>query len=345
MYHPGINWFRSACISVLVSAGCSTASAETPESFYGRQTVSIVSPFGEAGLYGVITRMLVRHLPKHLPGAARAVSQFMPGGGGLLQANYLFNLAAKDGAVIGILYDNIPSAQVLQPEQAKYDVRKFGALGSINRGEIGILMLMARTGVSSLSDAKAKDVALGATGTGSAQYVVPIVMNRLMGTKFKLVPGYKSTGELFLAIEKGELGGVFTNVNTLFQARPDWFKKGSFNTIAQLAESRHRDFPNAPLMEELLENSQDKAVFAFLSKSRTPGKILVVPPGVPADRLAALRNAFVQCMSDKEFLEEAKKAALEVEPRTGEGAAQLMADTVNTPPSVIARVQALSQVK
>jgi tripartite-type tricarboxylate transporter receptor subunit TctC len=222
----------------------------------------------------------------------------------------------------------------------KYDVRKFGVLGSLNKGDIGIVMLMEQAGISSLAEARTKEAALGSTGTGSAQYVVPLVMNRVMGTKFRLIPGYKSTGELFMAIDRGELSGVFTNVNTIFQARPQWLEKRPFKTIAQLAEARHPDFADVPLIEELLDNPQDKAVFAFLA-----GKVIVVPPDVPADRLAALRKAFAACMRDPEFLDEAKKAALDIEPRMWEQAADVLAHTVNISPDIIARVQMLSQVK
>jgi tripartite-type tricarboxylate transporter receptor subunit TctC len=340
--------FRAgSCAFALVAAAllaAAPARADDVAGFYKGKTITVYNPFGEAGMYGTLVRLVADALPRHLPGGHNGIPQFMPGGGGLKQANYLYNVAPKDGTAIGLMYDNTPTAQVTRGGRGvKYDARKFGVLGSINKGEFAVLGTFKTTGIASFADAKAKQAALGATGVASAQYIVPLVMNRVLGTRFKLVPGYKSTAEIWLAMERGELTGIFTNYNTIAEARPQWISEKRFHWLAQLADKRSAQFPDLPLLQELASDPRDKAVFRFLSLSRIPGKILITPPAVPADRLTALRGAFAAMMKDAKFLDGLKKLRLEADPRTWQEAAQVIRETVETSPDVLARVDTLTR--
>ena len=331
----------AAAIAAIFAAA--PARADDVAAFYKGKTITVYNPFGEAGMYGTLVRLIAEALPRHLPGAPRGIPQFMPGGGGLKQANYLYNVAPKDGTAIGLMYDNTPTAQVTRGGRGvKYDARKFGVLGSVNRGEFAMLAAFKTTGIASFADAKTKQAALGATGVGSAQYIVPLVINRVLGTKFKLVPGYKSTAEIWLAMERGELTGIFTNYNTIAEARPQWVAEKRLNWLAQLADRRSAQFPDVPLLQELAADPLDKSVFSFLALRRIPGKILITPPGVPADRLAALRTAFVAVMHDAAFLDGLKNLRLDADPRTWQEAAQIIRETVETSPKVLARIDALT---
>ncbi|MDA1325187.1 MAG: tripartite tricarboxylate transporter substrate-binding protein [Proteobacteria bacterium] len=323
-----------------------TASADPVADFYKGRTITFINPFGASGSYGQMLRLLAKHMPGHIPGRPNGVTQFMPGGGGIKMTNYLYNIAAKDGSIVGLMYDNMPSAQVLRPDRGvKFDARKFGALGSFNRGEVGVLALWKKTGIASISEAKKKLGSLGSTGTGSAQYMVPNVVNKVLGTKFRLVPGYKSTGELFLAIEQGELSGVFTNYVTILQSRPEWIRDDRFYWLAQLGSERLPELKDVPLLDEIAATKEDKAVFTFLAKSRVPGKIVITPPGVPGDRLAALRAAFADTFRDKAFRAEVTKAGQTMEPRSWQDAASVIAETVETPAPVVKRVRDLIRPK
>jgi len=330
--------FVTAC-AILAPAA---ASADAVTDFYKGRTITYINPFGAAGSYGQMLRILAKHMPRHLPGQPNGVVQFMPGGGGIKMTNYVYNIAPKDGSIIGLMYDNMPSAQVLRPDRGvKFDARQFGVLGSFNRGEVGVLALWKKTGIISIADARAKVGSLGATGTGSAQYVVPNVVNKLLGTRFRLVPGYKSTGELFLAIEQGELAGVFTNYVTIRQQRPDWIRDNKFYWLAQLGSERLPELKGVPMLGEIAASKEDKAAFVFLAKSRVPGKILITPPSIPADRLAALRKAFADTFHDKAFRAAVTKAGQTMNPRTWQDAASVIAETVATPAPVVRRVRDL----
>lgn len=322
------------------------ARADDSEAFFKGRTVTITNPFGEAGLYGGLVRLAAERLSHHLPGHPTGIPQFMPGAGGLKQANHLYNVAPKDGSVIGLMYDNTPTAQVTQGGRGvKYDARRFRAIGSVNKGEFALLATLKTSGIATVADAKAKEAVLGSTGIGSAQYIVPMVINKLLSTRFKLVPGYKSTADLWLAMEREELTGVFTNYNTIFEARPHWITGKKLNWLAQLSDQRSPDFADVPLLQELTADPSEKAVFTFLALSRIPGKIFITPPDVPEPRLAALRAAFSATMRDPAFIEGAKKLSLAVDPRSWQDCERLIRETVETRPEVLARVNELTTVK
>jgi tripartite-type tricarboxylate transporter receptor subunit TctC len=319
------------------------ARADAVADFYEGKTVTVYNPFGEGGIYGVMVRLTAQYLPKYLPGGPNGVPQFMPGGGGLKQANYLYTIAPKDGTAIGLMYDNTPTAQVTRGSRGvRYDVRNFGVLGSINKGEFAVLATMRSTGIARFDEAKMKEAVLGSTGVGSAQYIVPSVINKVLGTKFKLVPGYKSTGEIWLAMERGELSGIFTNYTTIAEARPQWIEGKRLYWLAQLAERRAPGFEDVPLLQELADKPLDKEIFQFLMLSRIPGKIFIAPPGIPGERLAALQAAFLAMLRDPGFVAGAKKIRLKIDPRNPGDAAAVIRRTVETNAEVLERVNALT---
>lgn len=343
MVHPFRKGFAGLAVLLAASAMAATARADAVADFYKGKTIIVFNPFGEGGIYGTMVRLTAEFLPRHLPGRPNGVPQFMPGGGGLKQANYLYNVAPKDGTALGLMYDNTPTAQVTRGSRGvKYDARRFGVLGSINKGEFAVLATMKTAGIARFDEAKAKEAVLGSTGVGSAQYIVPSVINTVLGTKFKLVPGYKSTAEIWLALEQGELTGIFTNYNTIAEARPQWIADNRLDWLAQLSDRPAPGFDGVPLLQDLAASPLDKAVFEFLTLSRIPGKIFITPPDVPDDRLAALRSAFAAMLRDPGFVAGAKKIQLVIDPRSPEDAAAIIRRTVETRPEVLERVNALT---
>jgi tripartite-type tricarboxylate transporter receptor subunit TctC len=309
-------------------------------SAYKGKTLTVYSPFSARGGYGALTRVVAEHLPRYLPGKPRSVAKYMPGAGGIKQANFLYNIASKDGLSIGLMYDGIPTVQILRPERGvKYDVRKFNVLGSVNKGLFGVVAVLKTTGIKTLADAKKVVAITGSTGTGSAQHYVPGLMNTMLGTRFKRIPGYKSTSEMLLAMERGELTGIFTNYDTIMKYRAHWVKEGRFVFLAQSGYQRSTIFPKLPLLSELATKPDDKAVFKLLAQSRIPGKGLIAPPGVPADRVAALRKAFAATMKDPDFKKTIKKIKKKVDPRSWQAATALINGTLDASPAVIALVR------
>jgi tripartite-type tricarboxylate transporter receptor subunit TctC len=260
--------------------------------------------------------------------------------------NYLYNVAPKDGTTIGLMYDNMPTTQVLEADQnIKYDARKFAALGSLNKGETGLVGVLKRTGIATVDDAKHKVSVFGATGTTGGQYTVPMVMNRLLGTRFKLIPGFKTTAEIYLAMERGEVDGIYGAYEVIAQVRPTWIAEKRFNWLAQLYDKRAADFPDVPLLQELAKNDLDKGALKFLALARIPGKIFIAPPGVPPERLAALREAFTRMLNDEAFKADFAKTTQDLEPRSWQDAEQVIRETVETPPKVVSYVRELMAVR
>ena len=292
---------------VLATIACSalgvgsTRAADDVEAFYKGKAIQVLNAFDQGGRYGVLTRLVATYLPRHMPGRPNGIPQFMPGAGGLLQTNHLFNVAAKDGTVIGLLYDSMPTAQVLEPTNVRFDARQFEALGSINKGEPGVAAILKRTGIATVEDARKSPSVFGSTGSSGGAYVIPMTMNRMLGTRFKLIPGFKTTGHIFLAMDRGEVDGIYGAYEAVQQARPQWIVKNEVNVLAQLFDARAAELPDVPLLQELATNDRDRAALQFLALARAPGKSFVAPPGVPPERLAALRAAFEAMAKDPEF--------------------------------------------
>jgi tripartite-type tricarboxylate transporter receptor subunit TctC len=338
------SWPRNLiAVFSLLAASDAASAAEDVAAFYRGKTVIVTNPFENVGIYGAASTLIANFLPRYLPGAPSAVMQSMPGAAGLRQANYMYNTAPRDGTVIGILYDTTPEAQRLDPDQVRFDAGKFNALGSINNGDVGLVGVIKTSGVTTLEAARQKQVFLGATGTAAGQYVVPHIMNVVLGTKFKLIPSYKGLSDQFLAIEKGELHGMFTNYQAFMAGRGDWVKEGRFAWLAQLSRDKSNDFADVPRLQDLARDPIDRNAFQFLSLSRAIGKVFIAPPDVPADRLAALRAAVSDILKNPEVRDTLVKMGVEYAPRAWEPSQQVLLETVQMPDNVVARVRELTK--
>jgi tripartite-type tricarboxylate transporter receptor subunit TctC len=337
---------RYVLVTLALAFVATPASADDEvAAFYRGKMLQITNAFAEGGLYSTLTRLFAMHLPRHIPGRPNAIPIFMPGAGGLRQMNHLYNAAPKDGTVLGLMYDNIPITQVLQPDDnLKFDARRFAALGSLGRGEAGLVGILKRTGIASVEDARQKESVFGSTGTSSAQYYIPIIMNRLFGTRFKLIPGFPTTTTMYLAMERGELDGIYGAAEVIAESRPQWIAERQLNWLAQLNDVRAPDFPDVPLLQELAQAPVDKAAFKLLALARVPGKMVIAPPDVPPARVAALREAFVAMLHDPAFIDDLGKTTQKLEPRTWQDAERVIRETVDTPLEVVAHVRELLNV-
>ena len=324
----------------LVLAGVpARADDEEVAAFYRGKTLLVTNPFGEGGRNSLLVRLIAEHLPRHIPGRPNGVVQLLPGAGGLRQMTYMANVAPRDGTVIGLMYDNMPITQVLAADDSiKFDARKLSALGSLGKGDAGVFGILKRTGVATLEDARQKTAVFGATGAASAQAYLPLMMNKLFGTRFKVIPGYRGTGEIYLAMERGEVDAVYGAYEVMQEVRPDWVKEQRFNWLAQLNDVRSPHLPDVPLLQELAQRPIDKAAFRLLALARAPGKVFIAPPELPPARLAALRDAFVATMRDEAFLADVAKTTQPIDPRTWQDAEQIIRETIETPPDVVAYV-------
>jgi tripartite-type tricarboxylate transporter receptor subunit TctC len=250
---------------------------------------------------------------------------------------HLYNVAPRDGTVIGLMYDNMPIVQALATDDSlKFDVRRLPALGSLGKGDAGVLGILKRAGVATLEDARAKTAVFGAVGASSAQAYLPLIMNKLFGTRFKVIPGYRGTGEIYLAMERGEVDGRCAGlVSSINSTRPDWFPQKKVTVPIVIGFERNPLFPDAPAIAEFAKDEMSLQVLRLLLAPQDMDRPFLVPPGVPKERVAALRTAFLAALNDPGFRADATRMGLEVAEVDGDKAARILNDVYALPAAVV----------
>ncbi len=302
--------------AALLLGSFTTGSAASVADFYRGKTVKIVVSFSPGGTYGLYGRLASRHWPRHVPGKPTMVLQHMTGAGGLKATNFVYTASPKDGSEIGMLVDSMVIAQLLRPKKVKFDASKFQFLGSAV-GTPHVLAVRRDSGVTSLADMKKKVIKLGSTGTGSPTFLMPTIIGALIGTKAKIVKGYKGSRSITVAIERGEVQGMSLAWISWKAQKSAWFKSGFLVPIITVGVTREPDLPNIPSFVELTKTKADRDIAIFMSSYAVMGRSFTFPPGVPKDRVKALRVAFDKMVKDPAFLADAKKRNLPVAPKTG----------------------------
>jgi tripartite-type tricarboxylate transporter receptor subunit TctC len=319
-------------------------SAQTPEEFYKGKNVDLVIGYPPGGSNDTWGRLLARHIGKHIPGKPTIVPKNMPGAGSFLAANAVFNVSPKDGSVIGIAAPTAPLDERLGTPGVRFKAAEFNWIGRVD-SLVNMVFMWKTSPVKSIADALKTPATLSATGVGSTVYVYPNVMNRVLGTKFKLVLGYKGSGEAMLAVERGEAEGHSTSWVALKVAHPDWIRDKNVTILVQFAVKRHPEMPDVPTVVELATNDEQRAILSTVVNAAEIGSAFFTTPGVPADRLNALRRAFDATMKDPEFLAEVERTKLTVNPFTGEELQKLVRSVSDLPPDLIDKVRAAYTAK
>src|SRR3954471_9548889 len=305
---------RIASVVCLLIASVGTGFSQTPAEFFGRTSMRLIISADPGGSYDQIGRLVSRHLGKHIPGNPRVVPENMLGASGRVAANYLYHAAPKDGSVIGVVQQSIPMGQALGESGTQYDAARFNWIGSPVRLD-ETLVVWHTTGVRTIEDAKKKEVIIGATSPTGMNFVYPKLANELLGTKFKIVSGYPGGTPIVLALERGEVEGRGSNPWSEWKAsKPDWVREGKIIALMQMSLFKHPDLPDVPLMIDLAPNETVRSIFELVSITGEIGRPFVTSPGVPAERVAALRQAFDETMKDPEFLADAEKVQIEINP-------------------------------
>lgn len=323
----------------MLAAGMTMAQADPVADFYRGKSITIIVSAGAGGGFDTNARMVARFYGKHIPGHPTILVKNMPGGGHLVAANYLYNRAPKDGTYLGTLLPAFVSYQVLDGRQVEYDAAKFAWIGASDVDNMN-LYVWHTTGVTSMEGAKKQVLLMGATGAGSYTELFPTLMNNLIGTKFKIVSGYKSTNEIHIAMERGEVQGRAGNFFTSLETNnPDWLAEKKINILMQIGRTRDPNYKDIPLMTELATNDDDRRVLAVYSGDVALGRSFLAPPGVPADRIAALRKAFDETMADPDFRAEAKKVNMSVRPLNAAELTDAASEILSTPPALIEKAK------
>ena len=261
----------------------------------------------------------------------------MDGAGSLRLANWLYNLAPKDGLSLGTLARGTAFDPLFGSTQAQFNASKYNWIGSANN-EVSTCVLWATSGVTTMDDLLSKPTIMGGSGGAADTDQFVYVMNGVLGTKIKLVQGYPGGNEVNLAMERGEVQGrCGWSWSSLKTTHPEWLKDKKVTVPVQLSLTRHAQLPNTPLIMDYAKTDEDKQILRLVFARNVMGRPFVAPPGLPADRVAALRTAFADTMADKEFLSEAGKIDLEINPVSGDEIQSLVADAYKTPPEIVKR--------
>lgn len=312
--------WRAIAFAFLLTGWASAASSEDVASFYAGKQITFVAPTSAGGGFDLYSRLFAEGVRKFIPGQPQIIIQNMPGAGGLRSAAYMFNIAPKNGTVIGMPLESLPLSEALDPPSAKYKSAQFSWIGTITP-ETDVLGVWRSTGVATLDDARRKAATIGATGKLGPLALNVYLSNALLGTKFKVVLGYPSGNEVNMAMDNGEIQGRTNQWTSWKTQRPDWIANKRVNFLLQIGPPE-LELPQVPVFLDLVTTARDKAMVRLLQTNQLLGRSVYAPPGIPADRLAALRDAFDKTMQDPEFLERVKNAGLRVKPLSGAALAQ-----------------------
>jgi tripartite-type tricarboxylate transporter receptor subunit TctC len=322
----------------------STAAAEPVADFYRGKSISMIIATAPGGDYDLRARLVARHIGRHIPGNPAIVPRNMPGGVGIQAANYMASVAAQDGTSLHAIMQNMSTHQALGGAGVEYDTRKFFWIGNTTDTP-NTISSWHTTGIRTIQDAMARELVIGAPGTATASVYYPKSLNELVGTKFKIVTGYPGGNQVNLAMERDEVGGRINSWASWKATKPDWLQEKKIFMIVQIAIKRDPELADVPTAIELAKTDEDKAVMTFLSADIPISRAYVTTPGVPADRVTALRRAFDATMKDPQFIAEAAKLHMDMSPSTGEEAQRFSDLIANTPAPVLARAKAIIESK
>ncbi len=329
--------FCIAAIAGLSSLTTAQAQSGAVADFYAGKSITLIVSTGAGGGLDANARLVARHMGKHIPGKPTIVVRNMPGAGHIQATNFMHTQAPKDGSHIAAILPSFVLYQLIDGRGAQYDTRNFNWLGSSDVDNMNVYVWHAAA-VKTIEDAKRTEILMGGTGAGSYTVLFPTLMNNLLGTKFKIVSGYKSTNEIHLAMERGEVQGRAGNFfSSLKSQNADWLRDGKITLIAQVGEKRDPEFPNVPLLQDMTTDAEAKQIFRLFSAEIAMGKAYLTTPDTPKDRLDALRRAFDATIQDAGFLTDAKSSTIEVRPLKADAVSRIANEILATPKALVER--------
>ena len=332
-----VGW--GALIAAALMSG--SAVADPVADFYKDKRVNLIVSFGTGGTYGLYGRLVADHITKHLPGNPKIIVQHMPGAGGIVATNHMYNLAPKDGTTVGMLFKDMALAQVAQPESVRYDARRFNWIGSVNQ-YYAIVMTWAATGADSIERARQQEVIMASSGQGHHGTILAQAMNELLGTRFRSITGYDGAGAMHLAMERGEVHARIGSWESIKTGQAGWIRDKKIHLIAQAGVTKTHDLPDVPLVLDLVKNPADRSMIELIDSGSVVGWSITMPPDVPADRVLAWRKAFDALVKDEEFRAAAAKANADIDPKSGEEIAAVINRVLASSPEVFERTRKIA---
>lgn len=333
----------SAAAAALVAAAASTATAQSAAKFYNGKTVTLVVPAGSGGSYGRYARLGKAALEKFIPGVT-IVMQYMPGSGGLKATNYIYNAAAHDGSVICNITATIAQTQLFRPNRVHFDAAKIPYIGQYSPLP-SIISVRSDAPATSIDAIKKTEVTVGSSGLASQQSQIPMLLNALIGTKFKVIAGYKGSRRIFHAIETKEVHGALASTVSWATIKPGWIENKVVIPVFQLGRKAAKGYEGVPLIEDVTANTEYRQMLHAAGTGSVMGRSMAAVPGIPRDRLELLRAAFKKGMHDPEMLALAKKLKLPVDYNSGEYLERMNKEILATPRSVVDKVKKILNIK
>jgi tripartite-type tricarboxylate transporter receptor subunit TctC len=326
---------RGAAAAVLamvaIALSAPIASAQSPADFYKGRNVDLYIGYSVGGAYDLYARVIARHLGKHIPGNPTIVPKNMEGAGSLRLANWIYNVGPKDGTALATIGRGTAFDPLLGSKGAQFRADRFTWIGSANN-EVSVCVAWKGSGVTKFEDVLTKELIVGGTGQAADTDQFPRILNGVLGAKFKIVSGYPGGNDVTLAMERGEVKGrCGWSWSSVLATHKRWIDDKSITVLAQLSLNKHPDLPDVPLIMDFAKGEDQQQIFKLIFARQVMGRPYLAPPGVPADRTAALRKAFMDTMRDPEFLAEAEKSQLEITPVAGPEVEKLVTDLYQTP--------------
>jgi tripartite-type tricarboxylate transporter receptor subunit TctC len=320
-----------AAAAAALLAGSAAAQAQAPS--FAKKTITVYVANTAGGSYDIYGRLIGRHFGNHLPGHPTVVVSNMPGGGGLICANYLYNVAPKDGTALGVLIETVAVEQALKDPQVKYDATKFTWIGRV-ASSINIQFQWHTSKVKSIADAQKFETTVAGTGPGNMAEIMPKVLNATIGTKFKVISGYPASTEAMIAMERGEVEGGLSSWAAVKVGKQDWLKNKDITIILQDIPERSPELADIPALGELGNTPEEKGVLGIYASNGVIGRSLIGAPGIPADITKALRDGFDEMVRDRDFVAEIDKLKIDLDPLPGDQLQKSAVKLLDIPDSV-----------
>jgi tripartite-type tricarboxylate transporter receptor subunit TctC len=316
--------------------------ADSAEEFYRGKTLSLIIPIGPGGAYDAYGRLVARHLARILPGNPTIVARNMPGAGGAIASNHVFNVAPQDGTTLAIITSSFANEQLFENPQIKYDARKFLAIGRL-LDTTSVLFFWHASAIKTLDDLRSKPSTVALSAINEVPAVRVRAMNRLIGTQMKVIPGYPSAKDYVLAVERGETDGGTSTYIGLSQLFGPYLRDRRLNVLVQFSAHRDPAMRDVPAITELTRDPVALQIFNYLVSNDEIGRSLFTTPNVPADRLALLRASFQKMLADAEFRSEAERLNLPLNPKSGEDMQAIVAASLDVSPAALQEVRDLTR--
>lgn len=330
--------------ALAVGLAATSARAESLEEFYKSKTVTLIVSSG-GGSYVAIARTIAKHMPDFIPGKPTMIVKSMPGAGHIKATNFMYNSAPKDGSYLASIGNSVPQHAVTGGKGVRFEAEKFNWIGSTGISNL-MAVVMGSAGVKSVADARKTPVISGGTGAGSGTVLYPTILNNMFGTQFKIIIGYRNAGNIDLAMERGEVQARHGySFGSFDRSHPDWIKNGTAVFLYQVGLSDRMGPKGVPLMVDLAQNDEQREILRFFSRTVALGRPYLAPPGIPADRLAALRGGFSKTMANEKFIAEMKRRNLDLFPQDWKEVSETVAAIINTPKPMVQKAVAVMERK